>query len=49
MPGHAWRHSAVRSAKTGEPIKMPCGLWTQMGPRKHVLHRGTLVPPGEYD
>jgi len=21
-----------------EPIEMPFGLWTQVGPRKHVLH-----------
>ena len=23
-----------------EPIEMPFGLWTRVGPRKHVLHRG---------
>ena len=23
--------------KTAEPIKMPFGLWTRMGPRNHVL------------
>ena len=23
--------------KTAEPIEMPFGMWTQMGPRKHVL------------
>jgi len=28
---------------------MPFGLWTQMGPIKHVLHGVTLAPPGEYD
>ena len=31
--------SAVRCAKTAEPIEMPFGFWTWMGPRKHVLHR----------
>jgi len=23
-----------------EPIEMPFGLWTRMGPRKHLLHGG---------
>jgi len=27
-------------AKTAEPIDMPLRLWTQLGPRKHVLHWG---------
>jgi len=26
----------VSPAKTAEPIEMPFGLWTQVGPRKHV-------------
>jgi len=25
------------------------GLWTRVGRRKHVLHGGTLAPPGEYN
>jgi len=29
----------VSRAKTTEPIKMPFGLWTRVGPRKHVLDR----------
>jgi len=29
--------SAVSSAKTAEPIEMPFGIWTLVGPRKHVL------------
>ena len=29
--------TAVICAKTAEPIEMPFGLWTQMGPRNHVL------------
>jgi len=33
-------HSAVRCAKTAEPIKMPYGIWTWLGPRKHVLDGG---------
>ena len=36
----------VSPAKTAEPIKMPFGLWTRMGPRNHVLDRG-LDPPWE--
>jgi len=31
------RLSAVSCAKTAEPIEMPFGLWTRMGPRKHAL------------
>jgi len=31
------RHSAVICAKTAEPIEMPFGSWTRVGPRKHVL------------
>jgi len=27
-------------AKTAEPIKMPLRMWTQVGPRNHVLDRG---------
>jgi len=37
MPGHARQHSAVRCAKMAQPIEIPFGLWTRMGPRKHVL------------
>ena len=29
--------SAVTCAKTAEPIEIPFGLWTRVGPRKHVL------------
>jgi len=39
----------VNCAKLAEPIEMPFGLWTRLGPRKHVTWRCTLVPPGEYD
>jgi len=28
------------SAKTAEPIDMPFEMWTQVGPRKHVLDGG---------
>ena len=28
-----YRHSVVSLAKQAEPIEMPFGLWTQMGPR----------------
>jgi len=27
----------VSCAKTAKPIEMPFGIWTQVGPRKHVL------------
>ena len=27
-------------AKTAEPIEMPFGVWTWVGPRKHVLDEG---------
>jgi len=37
MPGNARRHFAVSRAKTAEPIEMPFGFWTRVGPRKHVL------------
>ena len=32
----------VSPAKTAEPIEMPFGFWTRMGPRKHVL--GYILP-----
>jgi len=32
VPGHAWRHSAMSCAKMAEPIEMPFGLWTLVGP-----------------
>jgi len=28
------------TAKTAEPIEMPFGVWTPVGPRKHVLDGG---------
>jgi len=40
MPGHARRHFAMSCANMVEPIKMPFGFWTWVGPRKHVLHVG---------
>jgi len=42
--GHAWRH--VNWAKTALSIKMPFGLWTLVGPRKHVLD-GPQIPYAE--
>jgi len=36
--------------KTAGPIEMPFGIWTLMGPRKHVLDRGcTLAKLDEHD
>jgi len=29
--------------KTAEPIEMPFGLWTRVGPRKHVLDGVQIV------
>ena len=31
-------------AKTAEPIEMPFGLWTRVGPRNHVLD-GVQISP----
>jgi len=31
----------VICAKTAEPIDMPFGTWTRVGPRKHALDVGT--------
>jgi len=32
-----YRDTAVSCAKTAEPIEMAFGIWTRVGPRKHVL------------
>jgi len=32
-----YRDTAVRCAKTAEPVEMPFGLLARMGPRNHVL------------
>jgi len=29
----------VSPAKTAEPIEMPFGMWTRVGPRKYVLEK----------
>jgi len=34
------RKAAMSCAKTAEPIEMPFGIWTRVGPRKHVLGGG---------
>jgi len=34
----------VNPAKTAEPIEMPFGLWTRVGPMNHVLD-GVQIPP----
>jgi len=36
----------VNPAKTPEPIEMPFGLWTRVGPVNHVLD-GVQIPPWE--
>jgi len=33
-------HDREPSKKTAEPIKMPLGLWTWVGPRNHILEGG---------
>jgi len=33
-------HSTMSYAKTAEPIENPLGVWTRVGPRKHVLGGG---------
>ena len=38
--------TAVSPTKTAEPIEMPFGLWTRVGPRNHVLD-GSPYPPWE--
>jgi len=49
MLGHARQHSAMNCAKMAKSIKIPFGLWNQVGHRKHVLHGGKLVQPDEYN
>jgi len=35
-----WSVMIISPAKTAKPIEMPFGLWTQVGPRKHILDGG---------
>ena len=35
-----YSNSAVSCAKVAQPIEMPFGVWTRVGPRKHVLGGG---------
>jgi len=37
MPGNARWHRAMSCAKMAEPIEIPFGLWTRVGPRQPVL------------
>jgi len=42
--------TTMSPAKTDEPIEMPFGKQTRVGPRNQVTDGGcTLAPPGEYD
>jgi len=34
-------NSPVSGAKMDEPINMPFGIWTQVGPRRHTLDKGS--------
>jgi len=38
--------TAVSGAETAEPIEMPCGLWTRVGPGNYVLD-GVQIPHGK--
>ena len=38
--------TVVSTAKTAEPIRMPFGLWTRVGPENHVLDGGPDPPMG---
>jgi len=39
----------VNAAKTAEPVMMPFGLWTQVGPGNHVLDEvQDLVCKGQF-
>ena len=38
-------HSAGICAKTAEPIDLPFGLWTRVGPRKHKFNRIRQTAP----
>ena len=39
-------HTLVSPAKTAEPIEMPCGLRTRVGPGNYVLDAGPDRPMG---
>jgi len=49
MTGHGKDTLPSAVPKMTQPIDMSFGLWTLVGRRKHMLHRATLAPPGEYD
>ena len=38
--------TTVSLIKTAEPIQMPFGRWTRVGPKNHMLGKGR-IPPGE--
>jgi len=39
----------VNPAKMAVPIEMPFVMWTEVGPRKHVLDGLHIGATGEYD
>jgi len=43
MPWHTRQHPDMNCAKMAEPFEMLFGLWTRVGPRKHVLD-GAQIP-----
>ena len=34
------KHTVASPAKTAEPIEVPFGMWTRVGPRNHILDNG---------
>jgi len=49
VPIVKYRDSALSCAITAQPTEMLFWMWTQVGPRKHVLDGCTLAQPGQYD
>jgi len=45
--GRSVCHTSEPCKKTAEPIEMPFGLWTRVGPRNHVLDGGQDRPIGK--
>jgi len=44
MSHYARRHSTVSPAKVDEPIEIPFGFWTRVGPRNRMLDRSPEFP-----
>jgi len=52
--GEVVERSAVTRAKMAEPVEMPFGMWTRLGPRNHVFdgahwrHLANTVEPSVF-